>query len=421
MENILLYLLKVTIGITFFYSAFYFLFRKSKQFVFVRFYLITSLIAAFAIPLISISVEIPSVVATVYSKSSESFTDKFFHIVPSSVSYLETFYAMVLLTYLFGVVFSLIRFFRSYWGAYKITRQCKLESVQNVLILISDTNIGAFTFFRNIIIGRSIKSHPSISMVLRHELVHAREMHTMDILIMELLYAFQWFNPFTRRYCNAIRTNLEFRADDVIVKQFDMQEYQLALVSMATGKIEPLIFNEISSTNLKNRVIMMKKQSESRISSLAKLLVIPMYVLLIISLSGREHVVAQSNSSQIAESLQTDELRSIDELRLFMVKTVMYPENAFKANRVGEISLFFEVDKNGHIGKIFDAEPSGEIITIDEVLVTAKAESNQLAYSSGHKELIGECKRIVGMFPTLNIPEIMGKTVKIQVLFTMQP
>lgn len=421
MEAILLYLLKVTVAITLFYTAFYFLFRKSKQFVFIRFYLLTSLVAAFIIPLISITVKTTNVVASVYSVSQESLAGEALHIAPSGVNYLQVFYMMVLLTYLFGVIISLARFYRSYQSAYTITRQCKQESVHNVLANVSDTNICAFTFFQKVVIGRDTKYNPSISMVLHHELVHARELHTIDILVMEFLHAFQWFNPFTRRYCNAIRMNLEFRADDIVAQQFDMQEYQLALVSMAYGKIEPIIFNKMSSTNLKNRVIMMKKQSRNRVSSLGKMLVIPMYVLLVITLSSREHVVAQVSGSQTAEFSQSDDIKSIDDLRLFMVKRIIYPEKAFEANQTGEISLFFSVDKDGRVGNVSSIEPDGEVVDIDEIVVAAPATSTQLEYSSGHKELIDECKRVVATFPILNIPELMGKTAKIQVLFAMQP
>jgi hypothetical protein len=53
MEDILYYLLKVSVGTAVFYITYHFLFRKSKQFVFNRLYLAGSFLASFIIPLIT--------------------------------------------------------------------------------------------------------------------------------------------------------------------------------------------------------------------------------------------------------------------------------------------------------------------------------------------------------------------------------
>ena len=53
MADILYYLLKVSIGIAVFYTPYYFLFRKSNQFVFNRLYLTGSFLTSFIIPLVT--------------------------------------------------------------------------------------------------------------------------------------------------------------------------------------------------------------------------------------------------------------------------------------------------------------------------------------------------------------------------------
>ncbi len=53
MEDVLYYLLKVSIGTAVFYITYHLLFRKSKQFVFNRFYLVGGALASFMIPLIT--------------------------------------------------------------------------------------------------------------------------------------------------------------------------------------------------------------------------------------------------------------------------------------------------------------------------------------------------------------------------------
>src|SRR5690554_5019841 len=53
MENLLYYLLKVAIATSVFFLTYHLLFRKSKDFVFNRFYLLGSFLLSFILPLIS--------------------------------------------------------------------------------------------------------------------------------------------------------------------------------------------------------------------------------------------------------------------------------------------------------------------------------------------------------------------------------
>src|SRR5690606_5477443 len=155
-------------------------------------------------------------------------------------------------------------------------------------VYVSEDNVRAFTFLDRIIIGKSILHHPSIGLVLSHESVHSREKHFYDILMAELLFMLQWFNPFARLHKQAIRNNLEFRADDVVIRSSDIQIYLSTLLSMVENRVKPPLFSELNSSNLKKRIIMMKSKKQNRFANLARLVLVPLSALLLVILSGRE-------------------------------------------------------------------------------------------------------------------------------------
>jgi TonB-dependent SusC/RagA subfamily outer membrane receptor len=106
----------------------------------------------------------------------------------------------------------------------------------------------------------------------------------------------QWFNPFAWLQRSAVKNNLEYLTDQKISTPVNMQQYQLAMVSLA-GKREVAPFlNNLSGNNLKTRIIMMKKKTENRNTLVRQLAVLPLLAVLIPGLSSKEYKVLPSES-----------------------------------------------------------------------------------------------------------------------------
>ncbi|SJZ34747.1 M56 family metallopeptidase [Sediminibacterium ginsengisoli] len=115
----------------------------------------------------------------------------------------------------------------------------------------------AFSIGRSVYIPGGLQDIPAA--VLRHEMAHAGQWHTLDILFAEILIIINWINPFAWFTRNAIRTNLEFIADrEVINSGYNKKEYQYLLLGALQGKSFAFA-NSLHSIPLKQRISMMNK------------------------------------------------------------------------------------------------------------------------------------------------------------------
>jgi hypothetical protein len=434
MENLLYYLLKVSVGTTVFYGTYHFLFRKSKLFVFNRLYLTGSFLASFMIPLITFKRKIYITETYSYITAETTGITETLTYVPYTAGSIGL-HQYLLIIYLSGVVFFLLKLAYAFIIAARIRKNSRIEKIEGITVYVTGDNIRAFTFFDRIVIGKNILSHPSMTAALIHEAVHSREKHFLDILVAEFLFMLQWFNPFAWLQKNAIRNNLEYRADDVVVRGFDASEYQLAMLSLAQNRVKLTLFNELNSSNLKKRIIMMKSNRNNRFSGITRLAVIPVIAILLLSLSGKKTVIihntdvastiditaSQQDVSSIMNSIQ-DEIESVQELRRFLAENIRYPREAIELARMGHVSLFARMNTDGKIIEIMRSEPDGAFVDIDEIfIVSYQPPETEPAESDDNEILIAEGRKIINSLPVLNIPELQGTSAKFNFRFVLQP
>ena len=289
MEQILLYTGKVSLATALFYLAFRVLFRQRKQFRFNRFYLLFSMAAGFIIPLITLTVtraELPQIVILTEGGASSPEAA----LIPSQNPLSLTEFLFYL--YLAGAFFFLIRLVAGHLKAWEIIRHCRTSVINNAPLLVSETPVHPFTFFNKVVIARETTEHPRLSMILEHENIHAREKHTFDIMLSEVMFLFQWFNPFAWLHKEAVKNNIEFLTDEEVIRHTNMKDYQLALVSLADKKGVTPFLNALNGTDLKNRIIMMKQKTENKNTGIRRMALLPLLALMIVGLSNKEYKAA---------------------------------------------------------------------------------------------------------------------------------
>jgi hypothetical protein len=434
MEDVLYYLLKVSIGTTVFYLTYHLLFRKSKQFVFNRFYLAGSALASFIIPLITFKTTSYLSQAGIYFSGTVSGGG----VLEPATSATEAgrsigFPEMLLTIYLAGMIYYLIKLIYGYTVAAGIRKRCTEEMVNGIKVYVSEDNIRAFTFWDRIIMGKNILNHPSITMVLNHESVHSREKHFYDIIIAELLFMLQWYNPFARLHTQAIRNNLEFRADDMVIRESDIQAYLSTMLSMVQKRVKPPLFTELNSSNLKKRIIMMKSKSQNRFAGLARLALIPVLAVLLASLSGKETVVLNDDMEKnekfahtgmqpkVMEETPQDTLKSREEILRYVSENIKYPAEARKSGHIGTVELYALVSQKGTIKEVLELQPDEGFVEIEEIVIIGyTGVESEHTESSDHMSLRSEGRRVIESFPVLEIPELYGQTMKLTFKFDIR-
>jgi len=294
MENLLFYLLRTSIALAAFYLAYLLLFQKRKHFRFSRIYLAASMLISYLIPLITFQVDAPAVpvypvIPVQQVQVSPETAVRFFWELFSR----EQITAAI---FLFGLVLFLVRLTTGHLRALVLIKHAQRENLNGVSCLVSDEDIHPFTYFNRIVIPSDSLKASYLNMILQHEQIHVKEQHTIDVCIAEFLFLFQWFNPFAWLMRDAVRNNLEFLADDHVIRHADPQSYQMAMVTIAGKTGVPPFLTALDGSQLKNRIIMMKtKHSGSGL--IRKFLLLPLLTVLTITLSNREFR-AEANSPE---------------------------------------------------------------------------------------------------------------------------
>lgn len=286
MENFLIYLGKVSVAVAAFFLIYLLLYRSQKQFRFNRFFLLGALLTSFFLPLITFTVVRTVFQPTVVVPANDEAVVQQVVLLPETGFF--RYEKVLFVIYWIGVFFFLLRLLAGNLKAFSIVRKSRIEILLGKTVSISEADIHPFTFFGRVVVARETLSHPSLALILQHESVHVDEKHTFDILLSELLFLLQWYNPFAWLIRDSIKNNLEFRADQQVVRGGNMQAYQLAMVSLADKKGVTPFLTALNGNDLKNRIIMMKKKTENRYALVKQLAVLPLLALLTMGLANRE-------------------------------------------------------------------------------------------------------------------------------------
>ncbi|MGK6343271.1 M56 family metallopeptidase [Chryseobacterium sp. DT-3] len=250
-------ILKILLCSSVFMAVYYLFLQKEKMYRFNRFYLISSLIFSYVIPFISITVQPPKT----DNKSRIIFEDTAQQIIPIQPAQ-EIFDWMNLIWFIYGTValFLLIKSILSIIAIKKI--QGEKMIYQNYTVIVTHENLPPFSFWSTIYLGGSyIKNNIIDPMIFLHEKNHIDQKHSIDLIFIDILKIFTWFNPILHIYKKAIITNHEFLADEAVLNsRYDIKEYQNLILDEIIN-IQNLPFtHSFNFNNTKKRFIMMTKK-----------------------------------------------------------------------------------------------------------------------------------------------------------------
>ncbi|MCF6356730.1 MAG: TonB family protein, partial [Draconibacterium sp.] len=341
MESYLIYIGKSALAAGAFYIAFLLLFQNQKQFVFNRFYLPVSLALSFLIPLITFST------VKFVEPTASSNLNSFAYLANTSENIASPGFALqwyhyILGLYILGVAGFLFHLLLGHVKAVNIIRFSRLKTLFGTEVNITPKDVHPFSFFNKIVISENTLGHPNLDMIVNHENIHVKERHTLDILFVEILFLFQWFNPFAWLLKDAVKNNLEYKTDHQITKNHNPKEYQLAMVALADKEGVAPFLTALNGSQLKDRIIMMKKKTENKYALLKQLVVLPLLAILVMGLSNREirtEIIETEKKVEISqtgsdnEQIESDTIKSIQNTKTRETK-VQYYGTQIKPNTV---------------------------------------------------------------------------------------
>jgi len=143
---------------------------------------------------------------------------------------------------------------------HKLKRQFQKESFNGINFYRTNLSEAPFSYFKNLFWKNSIMLDSEVgAQILKHEMVHIEQRHSLDKIMIEMITSVFWFNPFFHIIKKEINLIHEYLADKKAVKQSDTKAFaQMLLASHFSGTQLPATSPFLSS-NLKKRLKMLQK------------------------------------------------------------------------------------------------------------------------------------------------------------------
>ena len=186
----------------------------------------------------------------------------------------------------------------------------------NLLIVSLLKSNVAFSFFNYIFLGDDLKTDERAS-VLKHEKVHVKQRHTLDLLFFEVLRILFWFNPLVYMYQNRIMSLHEFIADAQAVKNESKNQYYQNLLSQVFQTKNISFINPFFKKSLiKKRIIMLQKSKSKQVRLIKYTILFPLILgMLIYSSCNNEIEHSKLEIEFTDEEIKDKLLEELNELR----------------------------------------------------------------------------------------------------------
>lgn len=281
----MVYFLKINVAIALFYAFYRLFFYKDTFFTWRRTALLCFFAVSAIVPLFNIQTWIEQ------QEPMAAMADLYATVVLPELTLTpqpETDWKQLLADGI-GIVYWLVvalltaRFLVQLTGIIRLGRRCPTQKIDDTTVHLLPRPEGPFSFFRWIFVYPDAHTGEELHEILTHERTHARQWHSIDVMIGELACIVCWFNPFAWLMKREIRTNLEYMADEKVLETgHDSRTYQYHLLGLSHHKAAATIYNSFNVLPLKKRITMMNKRRTRAIGRTKYLMFLPLAALLMI-------------------------------------------------------------------------------------------------------------------------------------------
>jgi len=279
--SIINYLIRSGLSLVLLYLFFSFVLSKERMHRFNRFYLLTSLLFSLVIPLLTFPV-LPATSAIVKSIDIAGFKDSYYQIESFTLqsSTPVNLIRIILSAYSLVSLILLIRFISNI-----IRLQISKSKYPSVLvdghkIILMNEPVLPYSFFSSVFVnGQEYRKERIPGELFSHEFAHIVQHHSLDIIFVELLRVFFWFNPILVYYKKAILLNHEYLADEAVTRsENSINSYENILLNIAFRNNSSYLASSFNYSFTKKRLLMMTKNGFSKTAVLKKIAVIPLFL-----------------------------------------------------------------------------------------------------------------------------------------------
>jgi bla regulator protein BlaR1 len=301
--------------------AYHLFLEREKMLRFNRFYLLLAVIFSLIIPSVSFEIKPDTTlepVAAVMPRLLEKMQGNVAASPPGYVAQGDSRQDLMhYLPFIFYLATSLllIRFIRNIWTILRLKSQCRTIPIGDAKLILVPQDIITYTFLNNVFIPeKSFENAQVRDEILTHELAHARQMHSLDILFIELVQVVMWFNPFLFFYKKAIRLNHEFLADEAVLREYtDVKSYQLLLLDTILYRRQVSLTSSFNYSITKKRLAMMTKIKNLNRQYVKQFAIALLAFVLTLTFSEKIYSQIEAGGKEVAEALPEIKIVKFDQ------------------------------------------------------------------------------------------------------------
>ncbi len=342
----MIYLLKAHICLSIFLMIYWGFLRKNTFYQLNRIYFLLAIIGSMTLPLLNISDFVSQhqeISNTTIVKAIPDLSFQHQEIIPSQKMVSTPSSPTVLLSYgdilraifLSGMVVLLCKLIVQFFSIFSLLKTSKPLIINQITVRNLSKDISPFSFFKYIFININKHSEEDLSEILAHEYVHVRQLHSLDVMLVEVFCILFWINPLAWILRKFLKQNLEFLTDQTVLNQgFDSRHYQYNLLKIS-GLNPVIVSNNFNFSDLKLRIKMMNRERSSKLHLVKYFVIIPLGAMLILAFN-------------ISKAKPFDARKSVVENVKEMVETVEFIStfNEPIVNKNEDEDYFLEDDKN---------------------------------------------------------------------------
>ncbi len=299
-SQLFIFLIETTVCLIAFYLLFKLVFEQFTFFQWNRFYLLGSIVLSIVIPLLDFQVNVSaqpefvknSMMAIEQTEgllSADGVAMDGTSLPESTIDY--SFSTILFLAYCVGAVITFIIFGIRFYTLARLLRNSPQQQNNGYKLIEIPTDKSTFSFLDYIFISNNYRiTKEERKQIINHELVHISQRHSWDILFVEIVTIFLWFNPLLRFYKNSLKVTHEYIADEMVNKE-NTTNYSMLLLRLASQNSFSLT-NGFAKIPIKNRIIMLHKNKTNNMKKISFFSAMPLAVILvfIFSFSLKEEV-----------------------------------------------------------------------------------------------------------------------------------
>ncbi len=285
------------------------------------------------------------------------------------------------------LIFILIHFIKI------VVLQLKSEQIRSSLFtLIIDERVQVpFSFLNTIYINRNTGDSER-EYIIRHEYSHIVRRHSIDVIVINLISIFQWFNPFISLFKRSLIETHEFQADkDVLKGGLEIDIYRNLLLNTQFG-VSPYLTSNLNKSLTLKRFKKMENLEQKRAGffAVATSLLTLTLLFTVISFTSAKEPVNNNETNKAEIKVLPDTTKNEVPFMVVEVKpkfmggdentftkwvasNLVYPPEAKAKSIQGRVIVQFIIDKKGKLNNVKVLRGVAQLLDEEAVRVISKS------------------------------------------------